>query len=123
MSLNKVLNVSVWVLAVLVAALFLLSAIPKFFMEGWVGRFAGWGYPEWFLYVIAVLEAAGAAGVLIPRLAPYAAAGLIGIMIGAMYTHLSHDQAIWWNIGYVVCLTVVGWYRWSRPAAPAAASS
>ena len=114
MTQNKAAKTGVWTLTVLVAALFMLSAVPKLFDPGWVGRFASWGYSETFLYLIAVLEIAGAIGILIPRLAPYAAAGLIVIMFGAMYTHLTHDQGVWWNVAYVVVLGTVGLYRWQH---------
>jgi uncharacterized membrane protein YphA (DoxX/SURF4 family) len=114
MNLTKLANIGIWVLAGLVAALFLLSGVPKLFDPGWVSRFAGWGYSAWFLYLIAVLEIAGAVGLLIPRLAPFAAAGLIIIMFGAMYTHITHDQGILWNVAYVVVLSAVGLYRWKH---------
>lgn len=114
MNMTKTLNIIVWVLAGLTAALFLLSGIPKFIDQGWIHRFASWGYAPWFLYLIALLETAGAIGLLIPRMAPYAAAGLIVIMFGAMYTHLTHDQGIWWNLGYVVVLSIIGLYRWRQ---------
>lgn len=107
----KVTRITVWIISGLVAALFLLSAIPKFFMPGWLGRFAAWGYSEWFLYLIAVLETLGAIGLLIPQLARYAAAGLIGIMLGAIYTHLSHGEGIVWNLGYIAALAYIGWHR------------
>ena len=107
----KMANVGIWTLSVLTAALFLLSAIPKLTMPGWVGRFAAWGYPEWFLYVIAGLEIVGAIGLLVPRFAAHSAGLLIVIMFGAMYTHLTHDEGIWWNLAYLVCLTLIGWYR------------
>ncbi len=110
----KVANIGVWVLTVITAGLFLLSALPKFFMPGWVSRFSAWGYPEWFLYVIAVLEAAGAVGLLIPRIAPYAAGGLIVIMLGAMYTHLTHGEGVLWNLGYIASLIIIGIYRWRQ---------
>lgn len=117
MNKAKMANIGVWVLSVVTAALFLLSAIPKFLMPGWVGRFAAWGYPEWFLYLIAVLEAAGAIGLLIPRLSPYAAAGLIGIMLGAMYTHLTHGEGFLWNLAYIASLIIIGVYRWRQSRA------
>lgn len=114
MTQAKLIKITIWVLAALVAALFLLSAIPKFFDEGWIRRFASWGYSESFLYIIGVLETMGAIGLLIPRLAPYAALGLIGIMIGAIVTHLNHDQGIVWNLAYIAVLLLVGWYRWNE---------
>ncbi len=114
MNRQQIPNIIIWILASLVAALFLLSGVPKFFDEGWVGRFASWGYSETFLYIIGALETLGAIGLLIPRLAPFAAASLIGIMIGAIVTHLNHDQGIVWNLAYIAVLSVVGTYRWKH---------
>jgi len=109
---SKAANIAIWVLTALTAILFLLSGVPKFFEPGWVPRFADWGYPQWFLYVIASLEAIGAIGLLVPRFASYAAGLLIVIMIGAIYTHVTHDQSFVWNLGYVASLSVIGAYRW-----------
>lgn len=53
--------------------------------------FAHFGYPAWFATLTGVLELAGAIGLLIRRLAPLAALGLAGVMVGALYSHLSHD--------------------------------
>lgn len=114
MNKSKLANIGVWVLSAVTAALFLLSAMPKFFMPDWLGRFEAWGYPEWFMYVIAILEAAGAVGLLIPRIAPYAAGGLMVLMLGAMYTHLTHAEGIVGNLIYIVSLTIIGVYRWRQ---------
>lgn len=116
-TMNKASKIIIWVLVSLLAALFLLSAVPKFIDEGWIHRFASWGYSEIFLYIIATLEALGAIGLLMPKTSPWAAAGLIGIMIGAIYIHLTHDQGIWWNIAYITLLSIVGIYRWKERAA------
>ena len=107
----KVLNTTTWAFSVLIAAMFLLSGIPKFFDPGWVSRFAKWSYSVEFLYLIAVLECLGAIGILIPKLSFYAAIGLIIIMIGAMYTHLSHDQSIIANLIYIVLLLFIAMMR------------
>ena len=124
MDASKLKVGGIWTLTGITSALFLMSALPKFMMPGWVGRFAAWGYPEWFLYVIATLEALGAVGLLIPRFASYAAAGLVVIMIGAIYTHLTHDEGILWNLGYIASLLTIAHFRWPqriRPQAPEAA--
>ncbi|MGJ8662861.1 MAG: DoxX family protein [Marinicella sp.] len=114
MQKSKKLNISIWVISALIAALFLLSGIPKLFDPGWVRRFAQWGYSENFLYLIALLETAGAIGILMPKYAFYAAIGLVIIMLGAMYTHLTHDQGIIWNLAYVLFLTLIASYRWPQ---------
>jgi len=114
MNKAKAANIAVWVLTVLTAILFLLSGVPKFFAPDWVPRFAGWGYSQWFLYVIAFLEAIGALGLLVPRYAFYAAGLFIVIMIGAIYTHVTHDQSFVWNLAYIASLSIIGAYRWPR---------
>lgn len=112
---------ALWTLTGIVSALFLLSAVPKFMMPGWVGRFAAWGYPEWFLYVIALFEVLGAIGLLVPRLASYAGLGLVVIMFGAIYTHLTHDEGILWNLAYIASLLTIAHFRWPRRLGSAAA--
>lgn len=55
-------------------------------------NFARWGMPSFMLTVIGALEISGGLGLLIPKLAGLAAVGLIGLMIGALFTHLSHGE-------------------------------
>lgn len=52
--------------------------------------FAMTGLPAWFGYFIGIAELAGGIGVLIPRLAALPAAGLIPIMMGAVYFHIAY---------------------------------
>jgi uncharacterized membrane protein len=50
------------------------------------------GFPSWFMYVIGILETAGAIALLIPR---YNVAGvftIICIMLGAIASLLNHAQ-------------------------------
>ncbi len=51
-------------------------------------QFAAWGYPNWFRTVIGGLEVAGAIGLFIPKIRSLAIYGLIGLMVGAIYTHV-----------------------------------
>lgn len=120
MNRAKILNLTLWAVTCLVAAMFLLSGVPKLFDPGWVDRFARWGYAEWFVYLIAVLEILGAIGLLVPKTAAYAALGLIIIMLGAMYTHLTHDQSnrIIWNLVYILLLGFIAIRRWQQRIKP-----
>ena len=54
--------------------------------------FTQFGYAAWFLTFIGCSEALGAIGLLIPRVAAFAAAGLSIIMVGAVYTTASHHM-------------------------------
>lgn len=87
---RRTLRRTLWVLQILIAAFLLLaSAMPKFVgQKDAVETFAKIGWGQWFRYVTGVVEAAGAIGLLVPRLAGLAATGLIGLMIGAILTQL-----------------------------------
>ncbi len=52
--------------------------------------FAMMGMPSWFGYFIGACELAGAVGLILLQTRKLAAAGLIIIMIGAVYFHLSY---------------------------------
>jgi len=106
--------VGIWVLAAILAAFFLLAGGLK--LRGapsQVDNFAHWGYAGWFLYVIGAVEAAGAMGLLVPRLAGFAAMLLGGTMLGAALTHLVHHEMKAVPIPLVILglLVVVGYVR------------
>jgi len=62
----------------------------------WQGMFAEWGYPAWGAPVVGGVEVALALLLLVPRLARYAAGGLMVIMAGALVTVLVHHSALGW---------------------------
>ncbi|QXJ19785.1 DoxX family protein [Actinomadura graeca] len=69
--------------------LFFVSAMPKLAGQSdAVESFARIGWGQWFRYVTGVVEAAGAVGLVVPRLAGVAATGLIGVMAGAVLAQL-----------------------------------
>jgi uncharacterized membrane protein YphA (DoxX/SURF4 family) len=55
-------------------------------------NFARWGYSMTFMHVIGAVEIAGAVGLLLPRLSPFAALGLIATMIGAARTGIVYGE-------------------------------
>ncbi len=82
-----------WIIQVLVAGLFLMMGSQKLMSEPeLVANFARWGMPDKMYLVIGFFEVLGAVGLLIPRLAGLASVGLILIMIGALFTHLTHGE-------------------------------
>jgi len=92
--MSKSKNILAWVIQILVAAEFLLISSQKLAgSEEVVANFKRWEMPDDFYLVIGVLEVLGAIGLLIPRTAGMAALGLMFIMVGAIYTHLTHDPA------------------------------
>jgi putative oxidoreductase len=86
--MSKGQKIAMWVVSALLAALFLFAGLPKLLMPG--KMLSEWVYAPWFLTVVGVCETLGAIGLLIPRLAALAAAGLSVIMIGAVYTLVAH---------------------------------
>jgi uncharacterized membrane protein YphA (DoxX/SURF4 family) len=58
-----------------------------------VQAFQSFGYPLWFMDVTGLLEVAGAILVLVPRVAFVGAGLLTCVMVGAVFSHLTHGQA------------------------------
>ena len=90
--MKKVRIVSLWILQILLCALFLLIGTYKFRSPDWPKRFHAWGYPDNFHLVVGGAEAASAATLLVPMLSGYGAAALMAIMAGALATHLTHGE-------------------------------
>lgn len=111
-----------WTLSILLALMFLMSGSGKL-LNGKASdgtrfdqEFVHWGYPAWFRFPVGAAEVAGAIGLLVPRLRPYAAAGLVLLMAGATVTHLRVGEAAYAPIPLVlgVLAAAVAWL--SRPA-------
>lgn len=113
----KVRMITAWVVAVLVAGLFIMAGIPKVNPNAinpeMVENFEKWGYGLTFMKVIGVLEILGAIGLLIPRIWHLAALGLMGLMGGAAYTHLTAGEtsAMGFPIGLIVVLLIYMFLR------------
>jgi uncharacterized membrane protein YphA (DoxX/SURF4 family) len=82
-----------------------------------VAEFALFGYPQWFLYVIGALEVLSAIFFLVPRLRPVATGIVLCIMLGAIFSHVTHGQ-FGMAIGPLVLLVLAvalgslqGWWR------------
>jgi uncharacterized membrane protein YphA (DoxX/SURF4 family) len=110
---GKAWHVALWVLQVLVAAMFLLAGYLKLASSpDMVALFAGIGIGQWFRYLTGTLEILGALALFIPRLRALGALGLAGVMIGALITdlfivHISPLSAL---INLVV-VVVIAWGR------------
>jgi uncharacterized membrane protein YphA (DoxX/SURF4 family) len=86
------MSVVLWVVQVLLAALFLFSGVMKFVMSD-ADLTKGSTFSASFIHFIGVMEILGALGLILPAatrikpvLTPIAAAGLVIIMIGATWT-------------------------------------
>ncbi|MBW8482113.1 DoxX family protein [Actinomadura parmotrematis] len=105
-----------WALQILVGLFLLIgSAIPKFVGQSDAVRVIaeiGWG--QWLRYVTGFFEAAGAIGLMVPRLAGAAATGLIALMIGAavvQVTVLGSVAGAAFPLALGVLFAVVAWRR------------
>jgi uncharacterized membrane protein YphA (DoxX/SURF4 family) len=106
--MQKAKTIALWVLQVLLAVMFNLVGTGKFLDRSWEPRFRAWGYPDHFYQVIGALEALGGLALLVPRLAGFAAAGLMLIMTGAAATHLAHGEKNWPSpVIFLLLLSVV----------------
>jgi uncharacterized membrane protein YphA (DoxX/SURF4 family) len=82
---------TLWTLSIMLGNAFILATVGKatHMAEIWA-FFQQSGYSKWFLYFIMTAEAAGALGILLHfklRTGIAATAGLMLIMLGAVYTH------------------------------------
>jgi putative oxidoreductase len=86
--LTRGLHRTLWVLQVVLGVFFIVaSAGPKLLGEdNTVQSFEDMGAATWFRYFIGLVELAGGVGLLVPRLAGLAAAGLALLMVGAAIT-------------------------------------
>lgn len=107
--MSKGKKIVLWIVSILLSALFLFAGVPKLLMPAQVGpMFVQFGYALWFMTLIGTSEVLGAIGLLVPRLAALAAAGLGIIMIGAFYTMVTHHQGVKSISPVVVFVLLVG---------------
>ena len=79
----------------------------------WLEMFAGWGYPLVMSYAVGVLEIAGGLAFLVPRFATYAGALIAAIMLGAVFTLLTHPGEMGPMVPIVntIVFATVAWIR------------
>ena len=86
-----------WIVAVFLALVCLRSGLMKMpGMSGevfWIRDFQRWGYPDWLRVGVGVAELISAALLLIPRLAGYGAIIFGIVMLGAIFTHATHNES------------------------------
>ena len=111
-------RIVLWIVSIVLAIGIGLAGAAKFFAPSWHELFIGWGYATWFLYVIGTAEVAGAIGLLVPRIASYAAMLLAAVMIGAFVTVRTHPGGKFGGgdtpAVYVVLLASIAAARWKE---------
>jgi uncharacterized membrane protein YphA (DoxX/SURF4 family) len=106
--------VSLWIVSALLTALFLFAGVPKLIFPDKVRpMFVQFGYAPWFATFIGICEVCGAIGLLVRPLAGLAAAGLSVIMVGAVYTVVSH-HLYGQSITPLVALVLLVWVAYTR---------
>jgi putative oxidoreductase len=81
-----------WVPALFLVMVFGMQGLNKFDDSGgWARAFLHWGFPDWFRYLIGVVEMSAAALLLWGRTAPFGAMLVICVMTGAMATKILQD--------------------------------
>ena len=106
----------------LLALSFIAGGVAKFVPDGtfsgtpYSERFADWGYPSWFRFVVGSGEIVGAALLLVPR-RRFLGAVLLGvILIGAVLTHIVNQDPLSESVMAPICLALVGIVAYaSRP--------
>ncbi len=111
----KAKTTGIWMLTILLCAMFLLAGSVKFdSSEIWPRMFSEWGYPDGFVYVIGGIEVIAAVVLLVPAAAAYAAMVIAVLMFGAAATHLLHDQMFMFDVVIMLLALLLAWVR--RPA-------
>ena len=104
----KTKNIVAWVVTAMMAFMIIKAGGLKLMNHSdQAGNFVKWGYPDWFMYLIGGLEVLGGIGLFIPKTRTLAIFGIIGIMLGAIYTHVIVDGNPT-HVGGAVAVSVLG---------------
>ena len=92
----------------LLAISFIAGAVAKFAPGGpYAEKFAEWGYPSWFRFVVGSGELVGAVLLLVPRRRFLGAALLGVILVGAIVTHIVNQDPLSEAVMAPTCLALV----------------
>jgi len=123
---NRIATIAVWTITVFAAVAIGSAGLSKLITTGeWDRLFASWGYPAWFMIVVACAELFGAIALLVPRFAVVGAAVLGAVMLGAAGTLFTHPGTHFFRgrqapmtattpIIWFVLLSVIAVVRWRK---------
>lgn len=117
-------NRRLWAAQFLLAAFFMLAAVPRLAGAHSAAQMFGQiGAGQWLRYLVDTAELAGATGLLIPRLAGLAAAGLAADMAGATIVNAAvlHSPAVAMTVPLCAAFTLIARNRWEQARKLAAA--
>jgi len=107
-------TIALWIVQVVTALAFLVAALGKFTGDPQiVATFHDIGLGDWFRYLIAALEVAGAVALFVPRLAGLAGLAFVALMIGAVITQLALHLSIAMPVPLLVLAAVIAVGRWA----------
>jgi putative oxidoreductase len=115
-SAGKAKNILLWVIQVLVAAMFVLAGGAKLTgAPAMVSMYDAIGLGQWFRYVTGGIEVGSAALLLIPGMARFGAPLLGCTMIGAILTHLTvlHTPPTM-PVLLLAGAAIIMWGRWGQ---------
>ncbi|HET6298161.1 MAG TPA: DoxX family protein [Kribbella sp.] len=118
------MNVALWIIAGLLAAAALAGGVKKLIQPKAKLAASGWAWVEDFsagpVKAIGALEILAAVGLILPAvvdiapvLVPWAAVGLVLLMVGAIVTHVRRHEAQVVVVN-VALLTVAAFIAWGR---------
>jgi uncharacterized membrane protein YphA (DoxX/SURF4 family) len=98
-----------WLLAISFVAGGLAKFVPgaTFAGEPYSEKFAEWGYPPWFRFVVGAGEVVGAVLLVVPRRRLLGAALLGVILVGAVLTHIVNGDPLSQAVMAPICLALV----------------
>lgn len=112
-STGKMMSVTLWILQIAAAAMFLMAGFGKLSGDPqMVGMFDAIGIGQWFRYLTGSFEILGAILLLIPRLSGLGGLWLVGVMLGAVATHFFIIGGS--PLMAIILLIVVGIIAWGR---------
>jgi len=87
---------AIWIVTVLLALVCLRSGLTKMPGMGgeqfWIRDFARWGYPDWFRIAVGIAELVSFLLLLVPPVAGVGAGIFAVVMLGAIFTHTTHNE-------------------------------
>ena len=116
---TRPVRITVTVLSILLALMFLGVAIPKLLgTPDVVAGFAKYGYPSWFHLLVGTTEVVAAGLLLVPSLAWLGAVAVVVIMAGATYTHAilatGEGASALFTTFLLVVAAFIAYVRWPR---------
>lgn len=109
--------IAVWVLRVLLALTFAISASGKLDPNGNIAEaFRRWGYSIPMMMTVGIIELIASIALVVPRLTTAACAMLAMTMVGSIVTHVANFDEMGWPllpVGLIALLAVI--WRYGRP--------